>query len=68
MVTQEHLTQDAAFLHLAANVRQLVQAGLSPEHIHHVADCTMCRPDLYHSYRREGKGAGRMLRFVGFEK
>jgi copper oxidase (laccase) domain-containing protein len=26
----------------------------------------MCRPDLYHSYRREGKGAGRMISFVGF--
>lgn len=50
----------------AANVRQLEQAGLTPDHIHHVADCTMCRADLYHSYRREGKGAGRMINFVGF--
>jgi YfiH family protein len=52
----------------AANVRQLEQAGLTPDHIHHVADCTMCRADLYHSYRREGKGAGRMINFVGFAK
>ena len=52
----------------AANVRQLEQAGLAPGHIHHVADCTMCRADLYHSYRREGKGAGRMINFVGFAK
>jgi copper oxidase (laccase) domain-containing protein len=52
----------------AANVRQLEQAGLTPGHIHHVADCTMCRADLYHSYRREGKGAGRMISFVGFAK
>jgi YfiH family protein len=52
----------------AANVRQLEQAGLRPDHIHHVADCTMCRADLYHSYRREGKGAGRMINFVGFAK
>jgi copper oxidase (laccase) domain-containing protein len=52
----------------AANVRQLEQAGLTPDHIHHVADCTMCRADLYHSYRREGKGAGRMISFVGFAK
>lgn len=52
----------------AANVRQLEQAGLAPGHIHHVADCTMCRADLYHSYRREGKGAGRMISFVGFAK
>jgi len=51
-----------------ANVQQLEQAGLTPDHIHHVADCTMCRADLYHSYRREGKGAGRMISFVGFAK
>ena len=52
----------------AANVRQLEEAGIVPAHIHHVADCTMCRADLYHSYRREGKGAGRMVSFVGFAK
>jgi YfiH family protein len=50
----------------AANARQLVQAGLRPEAIHHVADCTRCRADLYHSYRRDGKAAGRMISFVGF--
>jgi len=50
----------------AANVRQLEEAGLRPERIHHVADCTYCRADLYHSFRREGKGAGRMVSFVGF--
>jgi YfiH family protein len=50
----------------AANVRQLEEAGVAPEHIHHVADCTMCRADLYHSYRRDGKDAGRMVSFVGF--
>ena len=50
----------------AANVRQLVEAGLRPEAIHHVADCTRCRADLYHSYRRDGKAAGRMISFVGF--
>ena len=50
----------------AANVRQLERAGLAPERIHHVAECTFCRADLYHSYRREGKGAGRMVSFVGF--
>ena len=52
----------------AANLRQLQQAGLVPAHLHDVADCTMCRADLYHSYRREGRGAGRMISFVGFAK
>jgi len=50
----------------AANLRQLLAAGLRPGAIHHVADCTRCRADLYHSYRRDGKTAGRMISFVGF--
>ena len=50
----------------AANAHQLVEAGLRPEAVQHVADCTRCRPDLYHSYRRDGKAAGRMISFVGF--
>ena len=29
-------------------------------------ECTRCRADLYHSYRRDGAGAGRMISFVGF--
>ena len=56
-------------LHLdvrAANRRQLVLAGLPPERIQDVDECTRCRPDLYHSYRRDGPGAGRMLSYVGF--
>ncbi len=52
----------------AANVRQLEEAGLRPASIHHVAECTACRADRYHSYRRDGPGAGRMLSFVGFAK
>jgi copper oxidase (laccase) domain-containing protein len=47
-------------------VRQLVAAGLGPEAIHHVAHCTRCRADLYHSFRRDGPAAGRMISFVGF--
>jgi purine-nucleoside/S-methyl-5'-thioadenosine phosphorylase / adenosine deaminase len=50
----------------AANRRQLEEAGLRAERIHSVDHCTYCRPDLYHSYRREGRGAGRMINFVGF--
>jgi len=50
----------------AANVTQLIDAGISPSHIHHVPDCTFCRADLYHSFRRDGKGAGRMINYVGW--
>ena len=50
----------------AANRAQLVAAGLAEEAIHDVADCTYHLADRYHSYRRDGKGAGRMISFVGF--
>jgi YfiH family protein len=50
----------------AANESQLREAGLRADRVHHVADCTRCRADLYHSYRRDGQGAGRMLSFVGW--
>ncbi len=49
-----------------ANVRQLLRAGLAAERIHHVPDCTSCSAGLYHSFRRDGAGAGRMINFVGF--
>ena len=52
----------------AANVRQLVDSGVPPESIHHLPDCTFCLPDRYHSYRRDGKGSGRMINFVGFRQ
>ena len=52
----------------AANVRQLLAAGLRPESVQHVDECTRCRADRYHSYRRDGKGAGRMISFVGFAR
>jgi len=50
----------------AANARQLAAAGVPPEATAHVDECTRCHPDLYHSYRRDGRGAGRMISFVGF--
>jgi copper oxidase (laccase) domain-containing protein len=51
-----------------ANRSQLEDAGLRPERIHQVDDCTICRADLYHSYRREGAAGGRMISFVGFAR
>ena len=49
-----------------ANATQLAGAGLQSGRIHRVEDCTSCRRDLYHSYRRDGAGTGRMISFVGF--
>jgi YfiH family protein len=50
-----------------ANARQLEASGVKPACVGHVAECTFCVRDAYHSFRREGAGAGRMLSFVGFE-
>ncbi len=52
----------------AANVRQLRRAGVRDTAILHVEECTRCHPELYHSYRRDGKGAGRMISYVGFSR
>ncbi len=51
-----------------ANVLQLREAGLRPERIWSVDECTRCRADLYHSFRRDGKDSGRMISFVGFRR
>ncbi|HEY6553988.1 MAG TPA: peptidoglycan editing factor PgeF [Vicinamibacteria bacterium] len=50
----------------AANLGQLVESGLDEGRIGAVNECTHCRPDLYHSYRRDGPGSGRMISVVGF--
>jgi hypothetical protein len=52
----------------AAVAAQLEGAGLPPQRIHHLAECTSCRADRYYSYRRDGAGAGRMISFVGFAR
>ena len=42
-----------------ANRRELVDAGLHPERIEVAGMCTVCHPDHFFSYRRDGKAAGR---------
>lgn len=46
------------------NKLQLVELGLKPEQIDTLPYCTHCHPDLFHSYRRDGADAGRMVSFV----
>jgi copper oxidase (laccase) domain-containing protein len=53
---------------LQANHTQLVSAGVNSDHIFTVPLCTMCRTDLFFSYRREknvyGK-VGRLMSVIG---
>lgn len=48
----------------AANRDQLVAAGVLPEHIHQAQLCTASHPDRFHSYRRDGKGTGRIAAVI----
>ncbi len=47
-----------------ANRLELIGSGLLPERIDRIPLCTHCRPDLFHSYRRDGNSAGRMVNFI----
>lgn len=49
-------------------VRQLLRAGLRPEHIFDSGHCSYASPDLYHSFRRERERAGRMHSFIGLRR
>jgi copper oxidase (laccase) domain-containing protein len=53
---------------LEANRKQLESAGVPPERIHTAPLCTMCRTDLFFSYRKEksvnGK-VGRLMAVIG---
>lgn len=47
------------------NRRQMEEAGLDPARIETVNLCTFCHPDLFQSYRRNGKGTGFMTSGIG---
>lgn len=53
---------------LKANREQLISTGVKPERIHTAPLCTMCRTDLFFSYRKEkslhGK-VGRLMAVIG---
>jgi purine-nucleoside/S-methyl-5'-thioadenosine phosphorylase / adenosine deaminase len=55
-----------ARLDLAALVRRdLERAGLAPARVGALRDCcTRCAPQRFHSYRRDGAHAGRLVHFV----
>ena len=58
--------QGRAHIDLAAeNRRQLVEAGVTPERIYASNLCTMCRPEEFHSFRRDKEAAGRLYSFAG---
>ena len=51
-----------------ANRRQLIEAGVAPERVYALPLCTMCRTDLFFSYRQDRKlygRTGRLMSVVG---
>lgn len=56
----------AGYLDLAAvNRRQLLTAGIPGEQIDAVGSCTFCDARTFHSFRRDGDQAGRMISYIG---
>ena len=51
-----------------ANETLLVKCGIPKKNIVKNPHCTMCRKDLFYSYRRDGKGTGRMVTSIIIKK
>lgn len=47
------------------NHRQLLDSGVPSLRIHPASLCTHCQPESFHSHRRDGAAAGRMLAVIG---
>ena len=50
---------------IEANRRQLVSSGVPLKQVYSSGLCTRCSNELFYSYRKEGKGVGRLLGVVG---
>lgn len=58
---------DRSYLDLqGAVIHQLIEQGVDTEKIIDLEECSHCNPDNYHSYRRDGKKAGRMIAMAGW--
>jgi len=58
--------QGRAHIDLAGeNRRQLLDSGVTAQRIYASNLCTKCRPEDFHSFRRDGEAAGRLFAFAG---
>ena len=46
---------------------QLTDSGVNQKNIIDINECTFCFGEKYHSFRREGKSAGRMIAILGWK-
>ena len=60
-----HYKDKKIFLDLKKeNMLQLLQQGVSKSNIEVSTSCTICEKELFHSYRRDGMKAGRMIAVI----
>jgi len=50
-----------------ANLKQFLDYGVKRKKIFAMKDCTCCNKDMFHSFRRDGDKAGRMIAFIGIK-
>jgi YfiH family protein len=50
-----------------ANLKQFVNCGVKEKRIFGINDCTCCNEEMFHSFRRDGDKAGRMIAFLGMK-
>jgi polyphenol oxidase len=64
-VARQFGLEQAGSIDLAAiNRRQLSDAGVAEHRIDVLGGCTKCDAHLFHSYRRDQQGAGRMVSYI----
>jgi YfiH family protein len=49
------------------NLKQFLYCGVKGKKIFTINDCTFCNKDAFHSFRRDGDKAGRMIAFIGIK-
>ncbi len=58
---------DRLYLDLQGVVQaELIDLGIKEKQIIILSECTSCHPEMYHSYRRDGNKAGRMIAICGW--
>jgi YfiH family protein len=62
---QDRGQDSACLLDLAAeNRRQLIAAGVQDANVDVLGRCTFCEGNAFHSFRRDGERAGRMISYI----
>lgn len=52
---------------IKANLKQFLNCGVKREKVLVTNACTYCNKDVFHSFRRDGEKAGRMIAFIGIK-